>query len=195
MTTTKNQRTPIKDTRLGIVVQIHGHCIKTTTIMDMIQAILTHRDKFRLIVGGARRLGIPFHTAWPQHIRLTMTHTVDSAFQLFISINRILLHEISVTLDRCKGMISSVFCIFGFRHQAAQHSLLKCLALVQVFFKIPLSGLKHFSYYICYTHNKLRNLPAKLRNSIVKGEYFSIFYHLRCNLNPNCRDGAKGCSL
>jgi hypothetical protein len=29
------------------------------------------------------------------------------------------------------------------------------------------------------------NLPAKLRNSVVKGEYFSFFYHLRCNHNPN----------
>jgi hypothetical protein len=92
--------------------------------------------------------------------------------------------------------------------------------LGEVFFEFSLSGLENFFYYLCYAHNCANlmqgsgksnamefasiaeaqpslagNLPAKLRNSLVKGEYFSFFYHLRCNLNPNWIDGANGCSL
>ena len=66
--------------------------------MDVLQSILRNRNKLTLVVGGSRRLGVPFHSSWPQHILLAVAHTVDVTFQLLVGVDRYIVGKLFVRI-------------------------------------------------------------------------------------------------
>ena len=84
MAATKNEALAIEHTALRIVLQIVSHRIDATTIVDALQALASHGDELRLVVGGATRLRIPRHLPGPQHVLLAVAHAVDPRSQLLI---------------------------------------------------------------------------------------------------------------
>ena len=54
MASTQDKALAIKESALRIIAQIIGYGIKTSCIMNAMQAIMRNRDELALIVGGAR---------------------------------------------------------------------------------------------------------------------------------------------
>ena len=152
MTTSQNQALAIKHPRLGIVSQVDRHRVAPTGIVNFLQALVAHRDKLRLVVGGSTRLGIPFHTSWPEDIRLTLAHTVDVAFQFLIGIHRHLTDKVVIALDGRKRVVTTVFRILGRTNQVVEHCSLQCLTLLQIPFEGMLTRYKNFSNNLSQTH-------------------------------------------
>ena len=61
----ENESLAVEHTTLGIVLQIKGHNVGASLIVYAMQSLARHWYKLTLVVGSARRLGIPFHGARP----------------------------------------------------------------------------------------------------------------------------------
>ena len=77
MAASKDETLAREEFALGIDVQIADDAVCSTTIMDILESFATDRDELALVVGGARRLGIPAHHAWPKDVSLALTHLLD----------------------------------------------------------------------------------------------------------------------
>ena len=152
MTATKDQPFAVEHLRLRIVSQIDGHGVATSCIMDLLQTLLTDRNKLRFIIGRARRLRIPLHTSWPEHIALSLTHTVDVALQFFVCVYWHMAHESVVILDFYEGVLTTELCVLSRLYKVLQHRPLQCLAPILVFLQLPLAGYKNLSYDLSQTH-------------------------------------------
>ena len=118
----------------------------------MFQSFLRHGNELRLVVGGAARLGVPFHPSWPQHVFLAVAHAVDVTFERLIVVQRHTAHKVVVCVHVAKAVVSAVLRITGAAHQPAQHLPLQCLGLVVVAFQLPPAGGEELSCYACQTH-------------------------------------------
>ena len=152
MTAAKDQALAVEHPRLRIVPQIDGHRVATTRIVDLMQTLLTDGNELWLIIGGAWWLCIPFHATRPQHIGLTLPHTVDIAFQLLIRVHRHVTYKVFIALDGAEGVITTVFRILCRLQQVCEHSPLQRLTSVLVLLQLPLAGYKYLSYYLSQTH-------------------------------------------
>ena len=130
MTASKNQPLAVEHSRLGIITEIDGHRVTTTSIVNLLKAFAANGDKLRLIVSRTTRFSIPLHTPRPQDICLSLTHAVNIALQFFIGIYWHLIDKIIVAFDVYKGMIPAIFRILSRMNQMFQHSPLQCLSPV-----------------------------------------------------------------
>ena len=96
MTATKDETLAVEHPRLGVITEIERHRVTATSIMNLLETVTTDRNKLRLVICRTARLGVPLHTARPQDVSLAVTHTVDIAFQLLVSVDGIISHEIIV---------------------------------------------------------------------------------------------------
>ena len=152
MAATQNQRTSIEQSRIGIVAKIKRYGVVTTCIVNLLQSFIADRDELRLIIGSTTRLGIPLYTTRPKDIALTMTHTVYLTLQLLIGIDRIVFHEILITLSGGKTVFSPIFGILCSMDQMFQHCALQCLSPTLMLLQSLLTGLKNLSYNLSKTH-------------------------------------------
>ena len=146
MTTAKNQRSSIKESGFGVIAQIEGNRIIAASIVNLLQAFITDRNKLRFIIGGTRRLGIPFHTTRPEDISFTLTHTVYIVFQLFVGVYRHMLNKVVIAFYCYEGMFSAVFCIFRLANKLAEHCPLQRFSLVLILLQSTLTRLEYVSY-------------------------------------------------
>ena len=55
----------VEHTALRVVLQIHSHHVGSSLVVYALKSLVRYGYKLALVVGCARRLGIPFHGAWP----------------------------------------------------------------------------------------------------------------------------------
>ena len=66
-------------------MQIENHGIATAGVVDVLQALLRHRDELALVAGGAAGLSIPAHHVGPQDASLAVSHTVDVGLEVVVA--------------------------------------------------------------------------------------------------------------
>ncbi len=108
VTATEDETLAVEEAALGMIAKIESHYIESSLIMNTMKTIAAHGNELRLVVGGTRTLGVPFHCSGPEHIGFSMTHTVDVTLQLFIGVDGHIPGEIVVTMGICKEMDTSI---------------------------------------------------------------------------------------
>ena len=152
MTATENQRPSVEETTLGVVLQIESHRVEASAVMDILQSCLTHGDELTLVVGGARRLGIPFHLSRPQHILFAMAHPVDATLQVLVVAYRYMLCPVVIALESRKEVLAPEFRIARLFHEIVPHGILQHQWFLFMSFQVFLSRLEDMLHNSCQTH-------------------------------------------
>ena len=92
--------------------------------MDVLQTLLRDRYELALVVGRARRLGIPLHLSGPQHVTLAVAHAVDVALQLLVGVDRHVACEVVVRACVVEKVVTAIFGVGSALQQMSQH---RCL--------------------------------------------------------------------
>ena len=146
MAAAENKRTAIEDARLRIVSQIDGHAVEASLVVDILQTFLTDGYELGLVVGGARRFGIPLHTPRPEDVGLAVAHTVDGIFQLLVGVHWRMADKALIVLHAAKRMVAAVLRVAGTGYQTAEHLALQRLCPSLVALQLSLARLKDFPY-------------------------------------------------
>ena len=146
MATAEYQGTSVEESALGVVAQVESHSVGTSVVVNVVQSVLAHRNKLAFVVGGARRLCIPFHLSRPQNVTFTMPHSVDVALEFLIGVDRHVMREVLISLGSRKSMVTAIFSVRATLDEAFQHVALQLLALGVMPFKFHLTRHEYFSY-------------------------------------------------
>ena len=155
MTAAENQSLAVKHAALGIVFQVQGHAVHPAGIVQVMQTGRTHRYELALVVGGARRLGIPSHLSWPQYVFLTVAHTVNVALQFLVGVERHLSYKVLIRVHGAEEVVSAVFSLGTSLQQVSQHFLLQGLSLIVISVQFLLSCQEEHLCYFCECHSFL----------------------------------------
>ena len=149
MAATQNEGAAVEKAALGIVAQIEAHAIGASSIMCVVQAIAAHGDELALVVGGSRRLGIPFHGSRPEDVALAMTHAIDISFQFLIGADGHLFGKLFVVADVGIMVFLTPKRIFSTADKTCQHLALHFFCLRGIALKAVRAANKKRAYDGC----------------------------------------------
>ena len=152
MASSEDQCPSVEETAFGVICEIHCHGILTSPIVGVFKSLGAYGNKLALVVGGARGFGIPFHCSRPEHVSLSMPHSVDVTFQFLVCVQGGVGSEILISLGYVEKVFSSVLGVLGRLEQRGKHMSLHLLAFVVVSLQFLLSRHKNLTYNTCQTH-------------------------------------------
>ena len=120
-------------------MEIADNAVGATAIVNVFQSFATHGDELALVVGGARRLGIPAHHPWPQNVGFAFAHLLDVAFQLLVGANRHLRAKLFVGVNLVITMFCSPLCLFPLADEVAEYLELDVFCSSGIFLQLLLS--------------------------------------------------------
>ncbi len=124
----------VEDAALGVVAQIENHGVGPSGIVYVLEAVPAHGDELALVVGRARRLGVPFHLAPPQHVALSVAHPVDVRLQFLVCVHGHSGREVLIRPYGIEGVLPAVFRVACRIREICQGLHLQLLGVVGVAF-------------------------------------------------------------
>ena len=112
----------------------------------MLQSVVGDGDEFRLVVGGAARLGVPLHLSWPEHVVFAMTHPVDISFQFLVGVDGHIVGKVLIVFYGREHVFVAVLCVLGLMDEALQHFFLESCPMIDMFLQFLCAGMEYLSY-------------------------------------------------
>ena len=175
MAAAQYQRAPVEEAALRIIAQIERHGVETALIVYLLQTVVRNGDELALVVGGARRLGIPFNLSRPQHVVLAVAHTVDISLQFLVTVQGNGLGKVVIRLHGGEQMFPPVFGMFALRHQTLQHLALHGFPLALMPFQFLLPLQEYIPDNSCNTHFRKNQFECKGTDYLSDTIIFSFF--------------------
>ena len=148
----QNEGASVEEAALGVVTQIEAHGIGAAGVVRVVQALLADGNEFALVVGGARRFGVPLHLSWPQHVLFAVSHAVDVAFQFLVGIEGHALCEVVVGAYAVEAEALTVFRVSRLAEELLQHPLLNVGRLRGITVQSARSFHQERAYNRCDAH-------------------------------------------
>ena len=133
MASAKNQRLAVEELALWRIAKVECHDISSSLVVDALQSLVRDGYELALVVGGSRRLGLPFYVSWPEDVALAVTHTVYISLQLLVSVEGDVPCKILITIDGAEKMVAPVFGSSAPAHKVSQNTILYIFGVMLVF--------------------------------------------------------------
>ena len=153
--------------------------------MDVFQTAPGDGDELRLVVRRSRRFGVPQRMAFPQHIALSVTHTVDILLQRLVVVEWDTLCEGLVQTDIPESVLPAIFRLLGSTEQTAQDTALDILGMVGILTDAPdavfhefLDNRRDIHFCLLFSMGLLKSPEAVKEEHPFQCRRFSIYSNI-----------------